>query len=689
VTRSARTNHTVCAPAVSRRATVLFAVLFLVVLATLSAATMLGAADAERAAAVRGLDELELQAAARSALLVYAGEIGSQRDTLLDGGEPELPETIEISRGENRRPIVVRLVPAGEGRTATPEAARLDLNLATAEMLASLPGVTPRQADDLVAARERGLFRSPNDAVGVIGSVDRTASDGFDPAGDSGANSGTASGFSAEPEAADPFESLTVYSADPQTQAGLGDEALAGEPRINLNGPWSDSTERAFEQRASEAVAATATSLFIEAPALEKPSDLARLLVEESVPIEDWPALLDTCTTVPDLYALGLVDLNRAPRAVLAALPGLDDAAASAIVSARERLGRADRKSVAWPLLEDIVSPETFLGFVDHVTTRSMQWRVTFRVSVAAEGEAGTDPLAGDPFDVDLVGEGDEFGVPLEESSFNETAAAGPGLVYEAVFDAAGRATRVAYLRERTAYEFVERLAAQGVFDRGGDSDDPFSDDGAYASGEDFYGQGLYGEDMYGEGVYGEGMTDPYGFSDGLGSGGAYEDEDAAPMTLEDLNASFFMDEPADEPDDEEAEPGDEGFGSFGAPGSFFDDGAVEENDTDQTDPADEADGAPAREPVDPRDNRLGRWKPERGGASPCADRWSFWRSRRAACWRSRRGSPGRGSACGGRCASMACPRARPRTRGGGCARRCASVGSRRARRSSPSRAGT
>ena len=561
-----------------RPGTVLFAVLFLIVLASLSAVAMLGAADAERAASSRQLDDLQLHAAVRSAMLVYAAELDAQRDALMRGGSPDLPATIEIPRGESEPPILITLLPAPDGRLVTSEAERLDLNSATAEMLVALPGISPAAADLLVAERETSLYASPNRAAqSLAGEVE--------PTPDDGPFSATGIGPEAPPN---PLDLLTVFSADPQTQIGVPDQQFAGTARVSLAGVWSDQTERAFQNNTSEQVAQTATSIFINAPRLTKPSEFVKLLIAESVPTDQWAGLLDACTFTADPYVLGLVDINRAARPVLAALPGLDDTAAAELIDARERLAVEDRLAVTWPLDQGIIPAEAFVLLVDHITTRSLQWRLSFRVSVSQEFDP-TDPtadaqLALDPFDVDLVGEADEFGVPLDESSAGvESERAEPGPVFEAVFDAAGGNARIAYLREITAAPLIEQLLAAGLIGDRADDDD------------------LYADEEY--------LDDPFGFD------GVTDDPGAQPMTLDDLAASFF----------DEADDSSDPFGSFSsddsasddlaaAPLSFFGDDdaeAADDGDAGSPEPATATDTPPQS------DNRLGRWKPIPKGGRP------------------------------------------------------------------------
>ena len=147
------------------RGTVMFAVLFLVVIASLSAASMLTATAAERRAVVRSVEELELRLAVRSALSVYTAELARQRGSMLAGDTPDAPETLRLTRGtpddDNPPPgIVVELVPLTDGRLLVPEAARLDVNAAPIDAIARLPGIPEGFASAIDRRRRLKPIRS-------------------------------------------------------------------------------------------------------------------------------------------------------------------------------------------------------------------------------------------------------------------------------------------------------------------------------------------------------------------------------------------------------------------------------------------------------------------------------------------------------------------------------------------------
>ena len=74
---------------------------------------------------------------------------------------------------------------------------------------------------------------------------------------------------------------------------------------------------------------------------------------------------------------------------LLAGVPGFDAESAAKAVSVRRGLSSAERSGVSWLVEKGVLTPEAFAKAVDHVTHRTMQWRVVVDGGVAgAEGAA-------------------------------------------------------------------------------------------------------------------------------------------------------------------------------------------------------------------------------------------------------------------------------------------------------------
>lgn len=611
-----RSRQRACNERPRRRGTVLFAVLFLIAIASLSAAAMLTATAAERRAAVYSVDDLELRLAVRSALAVVTADLAGQREDLLAGESPDTPDSVRIARGEPDRDdnppgIVVEFVGVvggvSGGGSLTSEAGRLDVNSAPLEALAALPGIPEGLALAIDQRRKSRLFGSVAelDALSAQSGAGASGGSEFDEsaselAGPSGtAPAGSAPLPSSSDDTGDWRDLLTVFAADPVVSMGVADPDRLGGTRVNINAPWSDRLEDALAEAAGEAMDESVRTLFIDAPRLTAPSVLVELLADKGVDPTLWGPLLDAVTTTPDQFRLGLVDVNRAPRAVLAALPGLDDQAAAGIINARERLD-ADRKmSIAWPLTEGVIDETAFRACVDRLTTRSMQWRFTLRASF--EDESGTaigfgpdDPLP------DLVGEADEFGVMIEDE---EDADAGPSLLFEVVIDLAGDRPRIAYLREITAYEFAVAVRSVPGFGGSTQSEDDEAlfgagdPDGLTPEGDDEgfgFGEPVNLEDLMNEAIDEE--------ADGFGTG-----SDLGPDSG--LDGGLATD-PIGDADEDGAVPWD---GDLTDEDPFGIDGA-DDDSARRSGPSGSGSSGSGGTGGGGRDNRLGRWAPARGG---------------------------------------------------------------------------
>jgi type II secretory pathway component PulK len=93
------------------------------------------------------------------------------------------------------------------------------------------------------------------------------------------------------------------------------------------------------------------------------------------------PVMLDKLTTVRGAELPARVNINTAPQAVLAALPGLDDADVQAILDHRPSLSTpASPDSVyqtpAWLITEANLSPSTMQTLDRYITARSQVYRV-------------------------------------------------------------------------------------------------------------------------------------------------------------------------------------------------------------------------------------------------------------------------------------------------------------------------
>lgn len=408
----------------ARRATVLFAVLLVVTLAALAGTTVLVAADAGVSSAQATLKRTQVRALAWSGVQAVMAELADQREALLLGSAPLVTDEWTLFTDENGRRGVVRLVEPGVDGLIASECGKLDLNAASEGMLSKVDLIGPDLAARIVEARNTRRFTSVEDLLRVEGVTpellygvpavegrDRPRSERVRLPGSAADESG-ANGLAG---------AVTVFSFDPNVQAGVGGDEYRGRLRINIGMAWSDGLRTAITERFGAEAATVVEQAMTAGQPFRRDSDVVRKLRELRVAPEDWASVLDAFTTSDEPYLVGRVDLSSASEEILACVPGIDVAAAAAIVEARGRLDNQTRLSVTWPLAQGILSPDQFEQAVNFLGARSMVWRV--RV------EAGT-----------LASEGND-----------ELQVLGDRVVLDAVIDVSSERPRVAYLRDVTS----------------------------------------------------------------------------------------------------------------------------------------------------------------------------------------------------------------------------------------------
>jgi DNA uptake protein ComE-like DNA-binding protein len=155
-----------------------------------------------------------------------------------------------------------------------------------------------------------------------------------------------------------------------------------GQLRLNLNQTNLDQAGLDLPQSAGaylQAMSRNGQTLAHPADLLEasgkfKDEQGKEITLSSGVGKTELPVLLDRCTATNQTRLIGLVNLNTASAEVLAALPGMDEALAEAIVSARASLGDEARRTPAWLFQEGLVNAELFRKIAPFLTTRSFQF---------------------------------------------------------------------------------------------------------------------------------------------------------------------------------------------------------------------------------------------------------------------------------------------------------------------------
>jgi DNA uptake protein ComE-like DNA-binding protein len=411
-----------------RRSFVLIAVLVIVGASLLVATSLLFVAQTELAVSSGAAESAQSRALAWSGLQAVMAELSDQRLPILAGETPQLDSEIVVYQSGSRQGVV-RLLPVS-GVSGDPllvaEAGKVDVNRANAETLGAVGLMSSEVARAVadyvqsVGGRVQGLnelMRVPGGVVtaeALWGAFDESTA--FAPI--------ITTSESTEPCVRGLSDVLTVFSVEPLLQ---GD----GSPRINLNTPWSDGLAQQINARFGAQVTQQVQAAFEIGERFELDSAIVKSLRRLNVAVEDWPAVMDAFCNESGPLRAGRLDINTAPYESLMMLPGVTAEQAAQFVQVRQSLDARERSSVAWPVIQRILSPEQFEVIVDYITTRCWTWRVRL-----ASGEVGVDQ---------------------PERWLGHPA------IYEAVIDLSDSQPRIAYLRDITVLEETLAIAAGSI----------------------------------------------------------------------------------------------------------------------------------------------------------------------------------------------------------------------------------
>ena len=332
-----------------KRGVVLPVVLLVGVSVLLSAAGLFALSSP---AAERGWQRNQLaqrQADIRSALEVLRLHLGRQRETVLRGGVPEL-ESSWILRETEQGALILRPVDADPSGLTSPlraESGRLDLRVTPKEWWGRVDELAPFSAA-LTKARQATSVRS---LLQTEMSLEDFAQ--IEPL-------------------------LTVHAEAPELQ-------MDGRQRLPLGGDWNSEIAARVAERFGQVASDVLSDLSAKGQMPQDVGDLVRVLQSFDVPVPDWVEILDAFSFGSEV-ARGRVDLNTAPEAVLAAVPGIGPAAAE-VVSVRSSLSEQERSTIVWPVLRGILPAENFDQCAVYLTTRSFRWRVDFELGFMADDE--------------------------------------------------------------------------------------------------------------------------------------------------------------------------------------------------------------------------------------------------------------------------------------------------------------
>ena len=363
----------------SRRGVAVFVVLVVIAIGALAGTVALLSARAASEGASLSATRLQSRLTMRSGVLALQQLAIEQRTDVLAGADFDASMPMEIFTEGDR----IGLVQLDD--SITPQAvsldALLDVNTATASMLAKLPGMDETLGSALAAVLPVSSIGGLIEAEGVT--IEMVFGE-YDEMGR----------LTSE---VPPLASLlTVGSIDPSLSRGVGSVA-PGQAQINAAAEFTDETRAQLDQRLDPQAGGSLIAGLLEQAdsAPTSRAELGRSLRSAQFTLATGGQIFDALCFGDEPVA-GRVDINRAPIEVLAVIPGFDeDGVAQRLVDARQNLSPEDLASVLWPLEQGLVDESGMLSAVDRVTTRSVRWvlRAQAGVSVERERSVGIDTL--------------------------------------------------------------------------------------------------------------------------------------------------------------------------------------------------------------------------------------------------------------------------------------------------------
>ncbi len=399
----------------SQRGIILATVMILGTAALWLAAALAAQASIDTSDVDAGVDHIQRQSAVRSAMLVVASRLQDQRSMLRSGGVPALKSQWSLWE-TGPRTTVGRLIEQWDGALLRPEAASIDLNMATRDVLSALPGLSESAADAIIAYRNQATIGDIRELVDLEALSDITLH------GTNGL-----------------LNYVTVHAHEPNMQS-------SGDLRINLNVEWSEELGERIQERYGEEAAEILRQVLNGAP-LASDAELVALMQRYELHPDDWHEPLDGLTAESGVFRRGRVDINLASAEVLQTLPGVSAEQATAAVDHRQALKDEDRQHATWPISENIWPTSIATEVLPLITVGTWTWRVRLAV-----GEVPTNDLE----------------APLQRPA-----------IYEVVFDLAGEQPLISSIRDISleAYALQWQDAGQEVSWRDEDQEE-FADVG-------------------------------------------------------------------------------------------------------------------------------------------------------------------------------------------------------------------
>jgi type II secretory pathway component PulK len=408
----------------ARRGTILVVTMWIVLILVGLLLTLAQATRVEAICSANGYSCLQAQAVEQGAVQYVLAELTGLKGKVPADGDIQC-EGVRVGQGAF---WILRNNDSSDDRTwrfgLADECAKVNLNTARLTMLQKLPGMTDELSACLVDWRSSGTTPSAGGAKdeyylllsdpylckkGPLETLDelflvKGATREIVYGEDINRN-GLLDANEDDAELSEPFDDrngkvergigpfVTVCSVSPNTDT-------AGQRRINVNDRRfaiinrrrvtlpSQALTNLLNQKLGEARRQAVHTKLVQIFASNSMSTFRNVLdfyQKVGLTPEEFKLVADRLTTNTETSRNGLINVNTAPKEVLACLPGLDETDAVSLVAKRATLSSDDLNSIAWVV--EVLTPAKAAGIGLLITTQSSRFSADI-VSVSSDGRS-------------------------------------------------------------------------------------------------------------------------------------------------------------------------------------------------------------------------------------------------------------------------------------------------------------
>jgi len=192
------------------------------------------------------------------------------------------------------------------------------------------------------------------------------------------------------------YDLVTVYSSEPNRN-------VDGQSRLNI-AHNNRSMRVALQTRLRTRLSSARADAIVSTIGGRDMSDLFEFYTRARLTSDEFDKIYDDLTTSTNATLKGRININEAPRSVLATLPGITDADVDKLIAARPQIGASDTSGMGWIATALTPARAAQLRLGTRLTARSYQYsadilavsgngRAFSRVRVVFDNSSGTPQI--------------------------------------------------------------------------------------------------------------------------------------------------------------------------------------------------------------------------------------------------------------------------------------------------------